>query len=181
MSNIMQKLVRDHDNAASLLSLLESQIEFVRKGEVANFELMRNITVYMTQYPDQVHHPIEDLIFARWLARDDSAQELVDSLVREHQDLAKKGAALVAILAHVVDGALVSREEIEDKARDYVEFLRHHMRVENEQAFPGAEQSLRPEDFTDIASTYAEHEDPIFGPVVREEYRALYALIAQDA
>ena len=181
MSIIMQQLVRDHDSAAILLNLLESQIEIVHAGDVANFELMRNIMVYMTQYTDQVHHPIEDLMFTRWLDRDDSAQELVDSLVREHRSLAKKGEALVAILAHVVDGAMVSREEIEDKTRDYVEFLRHHMRVENEQAFPSAERSLRAEDFANIVSTYAEHEDPIFGPVVREEFRTLYALIAYEA
>ena len=35
----------------ALLDLLDSELEKVRQGEVADFELMRDIMVYMTRYP----------------------------------------------------------------------------------------------------------------------------------
>ena len=181
MSIVLLKLARDHSNVATLLGLLESEITNVHTGEIADFDLMRDIMAYMTQYPDRVHHPMEDLMFARWLDRDESARELVESLEREHRGLVQKSEALAGVLAQVVEGAMVSREEIEARARDYVDFLRHHMKVEDERAFPGAERALREEDWTAIADEYAGHEDPIFGPVVHKEFRDLFLLVTRDA
>ena len=180
MSPVLQQLARDHANMSVLLDLLDSELERVKQGDVADFELTRDIMVYMTRYPDHAHHPIEDLIFRCWVERDEQARTLVNTLGREHRGLAEKGEALAEILAHVVDGAMVSREEIESRAGDYSEFLRCHMRVEEEQAFPGAGRALRDEDWTDIASTFAEHEDPVFGPVVHDEFRDLFDLITRE-
>ena len=181
MSQVLQQLVRDHGNIATLLDRLDSELEIVHEGEVADFELMRDIMVYMTRYPDYTHHPMEDLMFRRWLERDPHARGLVSTLGREHRGLAQKSGALAATLAQVVDGAMVPREEIESRARDYSGFLRHHMKIEEEHAFPGAERALHDEDWERIASAYAEHEDPVFGPVVHEEFRELFALITRGA
>lgn len=180
MSSVLQQLARDHANMGLLLDLLDSELERVKQGDVADFELMRDIMVYMTRYPDHVHHPMEDLMFRRWIEYDEEARKLVRTLGNEHRGLAEKGGALAEILAHVVDGAMVSREEIESRAGDYSEFLRYHMRIEDEQAFPGAGRALRDEDWAGIASAFAEHEDPVFGPVVRDEFRALFDLITGE-
>ena len=181
MSSVLTKLAGDHANFAMLMNLLESEIRSVRAGEVADFDLMRDIMVYMTRYPDRVHHPVEDLMFARWLARDEGARELVESLGREHQGIERKGEALAGTLARVVDGAMVSREEIESRARDYVDFLRHHMRREDERAFPGAGRALGEEDWSAIGEACAGQPDPVFGAVVHEEFRELFRAVARAA
>ena len=165
----------------ALLGLLESELERVQEGEVTDFELMRDIMIYMTRYPDHAHHPIEDLMFRRWIEQDESARKLVSTLGSEHRGLAEKGEALASILAHVVDGAMVSREEIQTRTRDYSEFLRYHMKIEDEQAFPGVGRALRVEDWEGIASALAEHEDPVFGQVVHDEFRDLFSSITRDA
>ena len=181
MSRVLTKLARDHANLAILMDLLELEIRSVGAGEIADFDLMRDIMVYMTRYPDRVHHPMEDLMFARWLACDESARELVESLGREHRGIERKGEALAGILARVVDGAMVSREEIEHRARDYVDFLRHHLRIEDERAFPGAERALGDEDWSAIAEACAGQQDPVFGPVVHEEFRDLFLTVTRAA
>ena len=118
-------------------------------------------------------------MFRRWIEYDENARDLASTLGREHRGLAQKGEALADILAHVVDGAMVSREDIESRARDYCEFLHYHMKVENERAFPGAGRALRDEDWARIASALAEHEDPVFGPVVQDEFRDLFERITR--
>ena len=178
---VLQQLARDHANMAALLDLLDSELEKVRQGEVADFELMRDIMVYMTRYPDHAHHPVEDLMFRRWIERDENAHALAGTLGREHRGLAEKGEALASVLARVVDGAMISREEIETRTRDYSEFLRYHMKIEDERAFPGSGRALRAEDWEDIANALAEHEDPVFGPVVRDEFRDLFASITRNS
>ena len=179
-SPVLQQLARDHANMNALLDLLDSELERVQEGDVADFELMRDIMVYMTRYPDHTHHPIEDLMFRRWIEYDENARHLATMLGREHRGLAQKGEALAEILAHVVDGAMVSREEIATTTRDYCEFLRYHMKVEDERAFPGAGLVLRDEDWAGIVSAFAEHEDPVFGPAVHDEFRDLFERIARE-
>ena len=164
-----------------LLDLLDAEVERVSEGEVADLELMRDIMVYMTRYPDHAHHPVEDLMFRRWLEREEEARRLVSALGREHRGLSEKGEALAEVLAYAVGGAMVGREEIETRARDYSEFLRYHMKIEDEQAFPGADRALDREDWTDIVNALAEHTDPVFGPVVHEEFHDLFALLARSA
>ena len=176
---VLQQLARDHRNMRLLLDLLDSEILRVQEGDVADFELMRDIMVYMTRYPDHTHHPIEDLMFRRWIEHDENARGLTSMLGREHRGLAQKGEALAEILAHVVDGAMVSREEIETRARDYCEFLRHHMSVEDDQAFPGAGRALREGDWAGIVNAFSEHEDPVFGPIVHDEFRDLFERITR--
>ena len=179
-SPVLQQLARDHANMRLLLDLLDSELVRVQEGDVADFELMRDIMVYMTRYPDHTHHPIEDLMFRRWIEYDENARSLAGTLGREHRGLAQKGEALADILAHVVDGAMVSREEIETRARDYCEFLRYHMDVEDERAFPGAGRALREVDWAGIVSAFAEHEDPVFGPIVHDEFRDLFERVTGE-
>ena len=76
---------------------------------------------------------------------------------------------------------MISREEIETRTRDYSEFLRYHMKIEDERAFPGSGRALRAEDWEDIAAALAEHEDPVFGPVVRDEFRDLFASLTRGS
>lgn len=181
MSGIMQQLKTDHGNIARLLGTLEKQMNVVHDEENADFDLMHDIMVYMTHYPDHTHHPMEDLMFAKLVARDSSAGDIVARLEREHEALAEKGGRFLEMLRHVVDGALVEREVLEDSGRDYIAFLRSHMEVEDSEAFPRAEQALSDQDWADVESGMEARSDPIFGPVIAEEFRSLYDYIKRES
>lgn len=181
MATIMEQLKRDHTNIARLLATLEAQIDVVRDEENADFELMHDIMIYMSHYPDHTHHPMEDLVFARLLTHDSDASDIVARLEREHRALSEKGGRFLEMLRHVVDGALVERDVLESTGRDYVEFLRSHMETEDAEAFPRAEQSLTDADWRDVASGMEAREDPVFGPVIAEEFRSLYEYIRRES
>jgi hemerythrin-like domain-containing protein len=122
---------------------------------------------------------MEDLVFQRMLEHDDSLQEILATLVKEHEGLAQKGGCFKDALEHVVDGVLVSRAELETQGRDYLEFLRYHMGKEERQVFPTAQQVLNDTDWSWIATAMEAREDPVFGATVEQQFRSLYEHIRQ--
>lgn len=181
MSAIMEQLKSDHRNIARLLATLEEQMDVVRSEGNADFELVHDIMTYMTHYPDHTHHPMEDLMFQKLVRYDSSAEDVVERLAREHGGLAEKGRRFLEMLRHVVDGALVERDVLENAGRDYVEFLKSHMAVEDSEAFPKAEQMLTEEDWADVASNLEARADPVFGPIIADEFRSLYEYIQRES
>lgn len=181
MSEIMDRLKADHVNITRLLKTLERQIDAVRREEVVDFDLMHHIMIYMTNYPDHTHHPMEDLVFQKLLRHDVDASSVVARLEREHAGLAEKGQRFLEMLRHVVDGAMVERDVLEHTGRDYIAFLRSHMEVEDSDAFPRAEEALTSNDWQDVASGFDARSDPVFGPVVADEFRALYEYIERES
>ena len=181
MSEILEQLKTDHGNISRLLSTLEEQMKIVHDEENADFELMRDIMVYMTHYPDHTHHPMEDLMFQRLIEHDSGAGDIVARLEREHVGLAEKGKRFQEMLRHVVDGALVERDVLESTGRDYIAFLKTHMEIEDSDAFPRAERALSNEDWQIVASGMQARTDPVFGPVIADEFRSLYDDIRRES
>jgi len=180
MSKIMDQLKSDHANIARLLAMLTQQMDIVHAEKNADFELVHDIMVYMTQYPDHTHHPMEDLVFHKLIKHDRDAHDIVARLKREHAALAEKGADFLEMLRHVVDGALVERAVLENTGRDYIAFLSSHMTIEDSDAFPRAERALTKKDWDDVESRFEARTDPVFGPILVEEFRSLYDYIQRE-
>lgn len=178
--DIMNQLHSDHDNVAHMLNVLEKQLDLVNRMKTADFDLMRDIMFYMTRYPDRTHHPLEDLVVHKLIEYDPSTKQMGENILREHEGLAKKSNAFLDMLIQVTDGAMVLREDIEATGRDYVAFLRSHMQKEDERLFPLAEQTLTKKDWKEIASAIEHRHDPVFGPMVDDQFRALYDFIQQQ-
>ena len=181
MADIIQQLQKDHLIAARLLDLLEVQIGTLHDGGTPDYLLMLDVMHYMTHYPDLFHHPREDLVFKKLKQRDASARPIVDSLVKEHKALAEKGVQFHECLHTVVSELMVPRESLESQGRDYIAFLRSHMDKEEGEVFPLAAKVLREKDWAEIDTTMEVKEDPVFGKVLGEEYRALCVFLTQQS
>lgn len=176
---ILDQLKLDHENVAQLMDILEGQLNRIGELKSADFDLVRDIMQYMTHYPDRVHHPMEDLVASKLRERDPSAGEITSIIAREHEALGEKGRAFFEAASSVADGAMVLREALESKGRDYVAFLRAHMQEEDEEFFPLAEKTLTEEDWKAVADAMEQQVDPVFGPIVEVQYQELYAFIQQ--
>lgn len=181
MAAIMDQLKRDHSHVVRMLAIIEGQLTAVRELKKADFELLRDIMHYMTHYPDRVHHPMEDAMIRRMTERDPATQSVTAVILREHAGLAEKGSAFLDVLQYVIDGGMVRREELEQRGRDYIDFLRTHMEKEDERVFPLAERVLDEADWDAVAAGIEARTDPVFGPVVAEDYERLYQFIRQQA
>jgi hemerythrin-like domain-containing protein len=175
--NVLEQLKTDHENIATLLDILDDQVDCVRKMESVDYDLMRDIMHYMTTYPDNFHHPMEDLVMEKLIERDPSYRDAALSLVKEHNDLARKSKAFLDMLEKVIDGEIVLRKDIVARGAEYIEFLRVHMRREEQRFFPHAKDVLKEQDWKQISDTMEHRTDPVFGKIVEAQYKSIYEFI----
>lgn len=173
MPNSLTLWHADHVNFAKLLDLLETQLRSFHDGGAPDYELMLDIMYYMTHYPDVLHHPKEDLVFAKLRQRDPLIAATVDRLAAQHVSLRTRGTELVRELDGVFEDALLSRATIETTARAYLDEFRDHMRIEEEEILPLASRLLRAKDWAEIDAAIRHFADPLFGERTEERYASL--------
>jgi hemerythrin-like domain-containing protein len=171
----------EHVNFTRLLDLLDHQLAIFHAGGMPQYELMQDIMYYMTHYCDVLHHPKEDLVFAKLKARKKDLAAKVDTLRAEHARLRELGEALVRDLDGVVNGSILPRERVEAAAGQYAAHLRNHMRVEETDILPWAAKLLHAADWSEIDGTISHIEDPLFGSTAEARYAALRDHIAKEA
>ncbi|MDX1527875.1 MAG: hemerythrin domain-containing protein [Gammaproteobacteria bacterium] len=174
---IVEQLRTDHENVATLLDILDDQVEMVRKAQSADYDLMRDIMYYMTTYPDGFHHPMEDAVIEKLVDRDPGNRDMALRVVKEHNDLARKSQSFLDMLLMVVDGEIVLRKDIVARGVDYIQFLRSHMQREEQRLFPLAESVLSEKDWKEISETIEHRRDPVFGEIVDAQFRSIYQFI----
>ena len=74
----------DHVNFGRLLNLLEAELAPLHDAGSPDYALMLDIMYYMTHYSDALHHPKEDIVFARIKARDASASATIEQEPKSH-------------------------------------------------------------------------------------------------
>jgi len=171
----------EHVNFARLLELLEAQLDCFHRGDAPDYEQMLDIMYYMTHYPDQLHHPREDVAFARIVAREPGVRAVVDELLRQHESLRTSGERLVHDLDGIVGGDVVPRDRVEGPGRDYIASFRRHIDKEETEIFPAAARVLGAADWTAIGAAVAHRDDPLFGKTTEKRYAALSRQIARHA
>ena len=171
----------EHVNFAYLLDLLEGQFDLFHKGMAPDYELMLDIMFYMTHYPDVLHHPKEDLAFARIRKCDAEARPIVDQLTEQHARLKAAGDALTLALDDIVNGSITSREHVELPGRSYIADFRSHMNCEETTVLPLAARLLQDSDWAAIDAAILRIDDPLFGTDQEGRYASLRRQIAREA
>ncbi|MCC7327218.1 MAG: hemerythrin domain-containing protein [Burkholderiales bacterium] len=171
----------EHANFARLLDLLDDQLALFCGGATPDYELMLNIMFYMTRYSDVLHHPKEDLVFAKIKEREHATARTVDELTRQHALLKRSGADLVRHLDDILNGTVSSRAVVEAIAGDYLDTLRNHMRIEESEILPLAARLLTREDWTAIHRSIGHVDDPLFGKHPEPRYVELVEQITRQA
>jgi hemerythrin-like domain-containing protein len=171
----------EHVNFATLLDVLEEELDLFHRGKDPDYETMLDIMFYMTHYPDVSHHPREDLAMARIVALEVGSRAIVDDLIEQHARLKAFGDALVLALEGIVNGSITSRDRVEIPGRAYIAEFRSHMQKEESGILPLAAKLLNEWDWAAIAVAIRNIEDPLFGPRVNERYASLRAQIARES
>ncbi len=170
----------EHDNFSRLLDLLEKQVAAFHKGEQPDYDLMRDIVFYLRHYADQIHHPQENVVFARLLERDPAMKPQVDRLMQEHRVIGAAGEALLKHLEAVVGEALEPRSVVETAAATYLVYYRQHLAAEDKDVVPRAAELLTRQDWAAVAAVPA-RPDPLFGGDPEARFRNLRRQIALEA
>ena len=171
----------EHAYFQRLLALLQQQVDVFHGGDRPNYELMLDIVSYLREYSDRVHHPREDVAFARLAQRRPELSLPLERLRQEHRIIANAGEALKELLAEILDGAVIPRAEVEMAAATYLVYYGNHIAKEEEDVLTSAAHALGPEDWAAIRNAVPAAKDPLFGDAPEERFRKLRRQIALEA
>jgi len=169
---LMNALRAEHRHMAKVMHLLAEQLEAIEGGELVDTHVVYEIMDYMVNWPDQFHHPREDLIYARVAELDGSAADEVDTLQRDHDQTARRGKSVLQDISRWREGVL-SGAQVVESGRAYIDHIYEHMHLEEKVVFPHIESILTIEDWRELAED--DHlqavGDSIFGPQIQREFR----------
>jgi hemerythrin-like domain-containing protein len=171
----------EHVYFNQLLKLLHRQVDVFHGGERPNYELMMDIVSYLRDYSDRVHHPREDVAFARLAKHCPELQLVLARLGQEHRVIAQAGEALLKSLQAVLGGAIVPRAEIEVAAATYLVYYGNHIAKEEEDVLARAAKELTPDDWEAVRTAVNPMRDPLFDGEPEARFRELRRQIALEA
>jgi hemerythrin-like domain-containing protein len=177
----MTRLAQDHLRLARLLDLFEDLLDRFHEGAEPDYELMCELLQYVDTYSDVVHHPTEDLLFERVLAKGTERRDVFEVLMRQHKSLGQLSRRFRQSLDGILHEEVLLREDVEAHGRELIGTLRAHKRLEDDEAFPIVERRLTESDWAEVEALAPNLEDPVFGTPDPSRYRALVARLAAQA
>ncbi len=179
VEQLMNGLRGDHRNMALLLDLLDTEIDKLAASEEPDYDLVRDIMLYVTEYPDVVHHPKEDIVFRHLKSLRPEIRTDLERVETDHQYLEESGLKLKNDMEAISNGAKLDRDELIEKFHHYMEQLREHMYWEETDLFSVADELQLYGDWSEVVLKNNEISDPLFGSRVERKYRKLLAKIQE--
>ena len=171
---MMKALRAEHRHMATVMQLFADQLTAIEEGQLVDTHVVYEIMDYMVTWPDRFHHPREDLIYGRVAELDSAAADEVDTLQRDHDQMARMGREVLNDIARWRDGELPG-SAVASSGRAYIDHTYEHMNLEEKLVFPHIESVLSLQDWRELAED--DHlqavADPVFGPRVQREFRNL--------
>lgn len=176
--SLLSMLQAEHGNLARLLNVVEGELLKIENGGDCDRGLLRAVAEYFREYPEQCHHPKEDLALARLRQRGVLDPGLAEGVAREHEELRLLNESLAHVLAGV-EGR--ERGELGAVLRRFIDRNRDHMQHEERSFFPVMREYLAEEDWADLEFDLFDRADPVFHQAAENRYRVLLdAILAME-
>jgi len=179
---LLNRLHQDHGRLARILEALESKAAQARSGvRGATLDTLATLVDYIAEYPDAVHHPLEDRVFAELLRKEltDQERRLVADNAGQHEQLTAATRRLVAAIESLLARSDDAGAALQADVDRYVEIQRQHMRHEEELVFPLALARFSDADWDRLAQDDAEAHDPLFDQRL-SRFESLYEYAVTD-
>jgi len=178
------RIIREeHQSLAAVLHGLLYLVREIRAHRAEpDFALMGAMVYYIDTFPERFHHPKEDAWLFRLLQlRHPPAKALVERLQSEHRAGSTKLRQLEQALIRYQQGGRAEFPVFAAVVEAYVAFERSHMRSEETEAIPLAQQYLTLADWAEIDAAFLDHADPLLGDEVRDDFLELFRRIVNLA
>lgn len=180
VSKVLEELRTDHRNLTVLLDTLEREIARLKSVEDPDYELLHDIMVYMTGYPDAVHHRKEDWVYTQMAAIRPAMQRDLTRIEHDHAEITNLGNKLLSDIKAIESGTVMRRFDVVEDARAYLARQREHMRWEDEKLFPMIDSLKAELDLGAAPTKVGTAVDPVFGPTVESSFRSLFEAIRRE-
>lgn len=144
----------DHAGLSRVLREIDAQQTALRTMPEAARPVLVEAMRYVLVYQHSVHHPREDLLFAKIRDREPSLYRNMHRLVMEHRIGQERAEAIARDLARATPAQLRGKAglRIAKQLQDYIRNTRGHMRREEAVFYTGAARVLKASDWATIAS-----------------------------
>jgi hemerythrin-like domain-containing protein len=128
---------------------------------------------YCLDYPDQCHHPKEDIVYAQLRERDPAVASKIGDLKQEHVKLAVLTQVFSNAVRQVHADAKIKRDQFMSLARRFIDGYRRHMELGETVYFPSALASFMEEDWLYVDARVTKRNDSLFGAQVAQQFPGL--------
>ena len=170
MSDAIALLEMDHVNSSKVLDVVQEQVTNIAQGAPVNYGLIESAVAYMSEYLDQCHHPKEELVYRKLLSRCPDMKESLVSLIGDHEELARLTGQLSQAMGEPRQDRVGLNERLVSQLKEFLEYYRRHMIMEEEYFFPAARQMLSRDDFAAIDFALFDQADPLFNRATEERF-----------
>ena len=177
MSNIIKRRREEQFIIDKVRLVLEHELEVFDRSEEPDYEILRAVIEYFQDYPEDCHHPKEDMVFEKLKMRDPAAADRIGDAQAEHEIETERLHKLVEAVEEILAGREFLRQTFHDAVYGFIRHQRQHMDKEERLLFPAAVQRLRPEDWDAIDARLADRKDPLFNGAVETKFQALQRTI----
>ncbi|XOV83348.1 MAG: hemerythrin domain-containing protein [bacterium] len=162
-TQLMDRLNNDHFHIATVMNSLEKMFKQFPDEDI-DWTTVSDMLDYLQEYPDTVHHPLEDQLFDRVLDKGltPAERELVHANLAQHAEIINATLQLDQDVSQILNDVVVPIDQVLKHFERYIQLQRVHMRNENTHLFPLAERLLTMQDWRDVEAEYANHVDPMF-------------------
>lgn len=180
-SHTTLRIIRQEHNC--LAAVIKAMQHFTREiasgGDAPDLKVFRAMLLYISEYPERVHHPKEDhFLFAPLRARTHAVDDAIDTLEAQHG----KGEHMVRELEHALARyellGEASRQPFCDLVDQYATFYFEHMSLEENVVMPAAAEHLSEQDWATADAAFALNRDPLSGVEFGNDFDKLFTLIA---
>ena len=173
MSETLMLLYVEHGNMRLLLDILEEQADGMKNGRLPDYGILTGMADYLNDYPDQCHHPIEDLILRKMLAKAPAPLRDPGLLLREHEKLSALSNRFRGLVHQAVSGNREVSSALAEAMDKLVEKYRQHIKLEEDFFFPEAQKSLSRLDWYEIDHDVFDRRDPLFDNEIESGFSEL--------
>ena len=173
MRNVVQELRSEHANMERLLAMLEKQVDQLEAAAQPDYGLMQDIVRYFLDFPDQCHHPKEDVLAQKLLSLAPAQAAPLRGLAEMHHELGVLNRRVVDVVDEVVNDVPMPRAEVARVVREFIDSQLHHIKMEERHFLPLAEELLSNADLRELEMEIFSREDPLFGPQTEQRWASL--------
>ena len=175
---IAQSLKRDHQAIQTVLPQIRMQVNAlgVDSGH-SQIEFLKKAISYMNTYPSVIHHPAEELIFARLSRYSPDLAPLCEELTSQHRLFKSLETSMINDIALLRAGDDSAIERIKSNGIYYCDVHIEHVDSEDETIFPVALYRFTEDDWLALRKQVDLEIDPLSNPSVFEHYESVYDFI----
>ncbi|MBR8177467.1 hemerythrin domain-containing protein [Burkholderia ambifaria] len=172
---------REHEQLSTVIDGMRRFVHLLVAGApVPGLIVLRAMLYYIREYPQQIHHPKEDLYLFRPLRdRTDEFDSVLDELEAQHERGDMKLRSLEhALTRYELKGASALRT-LGALMYEYAEFYADHRCLEETLILPAAERLLTRDNWAEIDAAFGANRDPFEDERLEGDLERLFSMIVQ--